>query len=172
MLPDKIVRKRLNKSPRKVTPKNICTSAERLSKKMISPRDYEWVEMRIIGVGGSDNDWSAIITSEDENASISVEINPMHASYIICSLKELNGMMMHPTPYQVIENLATTMRMSTNCAIIETSQDDLLSGKIEMSIPGGRTLYHGLSAADAITFAATTSKPLYMLRGLVNRLTD
>lgn len=172
MLPDKDVRKLLSKTPIKIKPEIIKTSARKLGKKMVSPKDFDWIEMSIIGVSGSENDWAAILISEELNASISVEVNPMHASYIICSIKGLNDMLMYPTPYQIMENLATMLKTSTNCAVIDNNKEDLLYGKIEMMDRHGRTLYHDMSAADAITFAITTGKPLYMLRGLVNRLTD
>ena len=171
MFPEKSVRKRLSRAPRKVNPEKIRTTARELSKKMLSPEDYEWEEMKIEGVGGSEMDWSAIIVSESLGVSVNVEVTPMQASYIICALKDLNGMMLYPSPYQVIENLATIFRASTNCVVIDANRDDLLWGKVEMTVPGGKTLYHGMSAGDAIAFAATAGKPLYMLRGLVGRLT-
>ena len=171
MLPEKIVRKRLSRKPRKVNPDVVRTTAKDLAKGMVSPTDFEWVEMNISGVAGSDSDWSVIVISDEAEASISVEINPMQASYIICSMKDLNGMLLYPSPYQVVENLATLFGASTNCAIIDANKDDLLWGKIEMTMSNGKILYHGMSAGDAIVFATTTGKPLYMLRGLVNRLT-
>lgn len=172
MLPEKLVRKRLNKAPRKANPEKVRTTAKDLAKGMLSPEDYEWEEMKIEGIGGSEMDWSAVIVSESLGVSVNVEVTPMQASYIICSIKDLNGMMLYPSPYQIIENLVAMFRASTNCVVIDANREDLLWGKVEMTVPGGKTLYHGMSAGDAIAFAATTGKPLYMLRGLVSRLTD
>jgi len=146
--------------------------AKELAKHLLSPKDYEWEEMTIEGVEGSEMDWSTSITSESMRISISVNVTPMQASCIICSVKDLDDMMLYPSPYQVIENLLTIFKASANCVIIDSNSNDLLMGKIEMTLPGGETIYHTLSAGDALAFAATTHSPVYMLRGLVNRLTE